>query len=228
MLEHSLGRPTAITQPTAAPGTARAENQILAVRSPMVRHDRPCSIARRHAARSCLGNPRRNTLVEYVSYTSPAYACINRRLSGSVRERMRYSSGSPRATGPCTARAELGEYASETTAISGRSTDALEARADIHAGRLRPDRSRIQAAAARRSAGDSRPSREAAGAGGCRERTAQRRAHHADLLHQQPPLRGAVGREHAGRRDARHARAPAPCGFGRFRAMGAIAGLLLL
>ena len=54
------------------------------------------------------------------------------------------------------------------------------------------------------------------------ERAGERRADHADLLHQRPPLRRAVGRERLRRRDARHARSPGPLGGARLRELGPV------
>ena len=71
-------------------------------------------------------------------------------------------------------------------------------------------------------------SRCSAGGRGYSKRAAQRRVGDADLLHQQPPLRGAMGRELAGRGHAGLARASPSRGDRGFRSMGAVGRLLLL
>ena len=61
-------------------------------------------------------------------------------------------------------------------------------------------------------------------AGRCRpaQRARQRRDDHADVLHQRPPLRRAVGRKLVPRRDARLARPSRALGRARFRELGAV------
>ena len=54
------------------------------------------------------------------------------------------------------------------------------------------------------------------------ERAGERRDVHADVLHQQPPLRRAVGRELVLRRDARLARPSRALGRARLRELGAV------
>ena len=65
---------------------------------------------------------------------------------------------------------------------------------------------------------------EAAGRRGRAERQGERRADHAELLHQRPALRRRLGRELVPRRDARLARAPGPGRGARLRRLGALGG----
>ena len=62
----------------------------------------------------------------------------------------------------------------------------------------------------------------AAGRRGRAQRQGERRAGHADLLHQRPALRRRLGRELVPRRDARLARAPGPGRGARLRRLGAL------
>src|SRR5688500_7591569 len=161
------------------------------------------------------------TLVEYGSFDCPSCHTAHEVIA-SLRERfgerLRYVFRHRPISGSETAQpaAELAEYAAETTGEYWRAHGAPMRRRPRprQGGPARPAAARAGAAGLAHRAGD--------GAAGPRRCPRKRRARLAHLLHQRPALRRPVGREHARRGDARHARAPRAERRARLRALGAL------
>ena len=190
------------------------------------RLDPPFDIRRDHV----LGNPEAElTLVEYGNYTSPACHAAHEvvaDLRDRFGDRMRYVfRHRPDAdSGHAQRAAELAEYASETTGEFWPVHDALMKRGPT----FTPDdfeqiarEFNLPPRDEEHAATQAKPR-----SGGCRRmcESAQRSGViiTPTFFINGRRYRGAVGREHAGRGDARHARPPAPCGHVEFCAMGAV------
>ena len=189
--------------------------------------DPPVDLDRDHV----LGPPDAEmTLVEYGSYACRHCHAVHEVIEGlrsRFGERMRYVFRHLPVAGSEDAirAAELAEYAAETT---GRFWEVHEALMERGPAFAEGDFERIAREFNLPPSGAAHePALAAAQARvrrGRRERTAQRCAGNADLLHQRPPLCGRLGRKLAGRRDARLAGPSDPVRRVRVRSLGTIVG----
>ena len=168
------------------------------------------------------------TLVEYGSYACPHCRAANERIA-EVRDQVRRApalcvppppAARQRARAP---RRRARRARQGRRPVLGRAHRADEALGDAHRGRPRRRR-RGARRSPRRHRRRQRERPRGASPRHCRrdERARERRDVHADVLHQRPALRRAVGRELVLRRHARHARPSRPHRRARLRQLGTV------